>query len=85
MGTRNRNKNLYNYCMENDFLFDLLIGIEGEYEQMDDTYFIVIYASILDRKDASIDNDLSDGEYLTGLLFDNTYDDKKRLGNTLEE
>lgn len=67
MGTRNRNKNLYNYCMENDFLFDLLISIEGEYEQMDDTYFIVIYASILDRKDASIDNDLSDGEYLTGL------------------
>ncbi len=27
----------------------------------------------------------SDGEYLTGLWFDNTYDDKKHLGDALEK
>ena len=49
IGARNRNKNLYNYCIENNISFDLLISIEGGYEQIDDAYFIVTYASILDQ------------------------------------
>ena len=50
VGARNRNQGLYNYCTENDISFDLLISIEGGYEQIDDTYFIVTYASIFDSK-----------------------------------
>ena len=49
IGARNRNKNLYNYCVENDISFDLLVSIEGGYEKIDNTYFIVTYASILDK------------------------------------
>lgn len=49
VGARNRNKNLYNYCVENDISFDLLVSIEGGYEKIDNTYFIVTYASILDK------------------------------------
>lgn len=49
VGARNRNKNLYNYCIENDISFDLLVSIEGGYEKIDNTYFIVTYASILDK------------------------------------
>ena len=48
IGAKNRNHSLYNYCIENDISFDLLISIEGGYEQIDDTYFIVTHASILD-------------------------------------
>lgn len=48
LGVRNRNHNLYRYCMENNISFDLLISIEGGYEEISDTYFIVTYASILD-------------------------------------
>ena len=29
IGAKNRNHGLYNYCMENDISFDLLISIEG--------------------------------------------------------
>lgn len=49
IGAKNRNKGLYSYCMENDISFDLLISIEDGYEQIDNTYFIVTYASILDQ------------------------------------
>ncbi len=48
LGVRNRNHNLYRYCMENNISFDLLISIEGGYEEISDTYFIVTYVSILD-------------------------------------
>ena len=47
-GARNRNKNLYNYCIKNNIPFDFLVSLEGGYEKVDDTYFIVTYASILD-------------------------------------
>lgn len=47
-GAINRNNNLLKYCQENNIDFDLLISIEGGYEQIDDFYFIVTYASIID-------------------------------------
>lgn len=47
---QNRNKNLYKYCQENNTDFDLLISIEGGYEQVNNMYFIVTYASIIDNK-----------------------------------
>ena len=37
IGAKNRNHGLYNYCMENDISFDLLISIEGGYEQIDNS------------------------------------------------
>ena len=42
-------KGVIDYCRENNILFDLLISIEGGYEQIDNTYFIVTYASIVDQ------------------------------------
>ena len=48
VGARNRNQGLYNYCTENDISFDLLISIEGGYEKVNNTYFIVTYASVID-------------------------------------
>lgn len=50
IGAQNRNKNLYKYCQENNTDFDLLISIEGGYEQVNNMYFIVTYASIIDNK-----------------------------------
>lgn len=50
IGAQNRNKNLYKYCQENNTDFDLLISIEGGYEQVNNIYFIVTYASIIDNK-----------------------------------
>lgn len=39
---------MFKYCIDNDISFDLLISIEGGYEQIGDYYFIVTYASIVD-------------------------------------
>ena len=50
IGAQNRNKNLYKYCQENNIDFDLLIRIESGYEQVNNIYFIVTYASIIDNK-----------------------------------
>ena len=50
IGAQNRNKNLYKYCQENNIDFDWLISIEGGYEQVNNTYFIVTYVSIIDNK-----------------------------------
>lgn len=50
IGAQNRNKNLYKYCQENNTDFDLLISIEGGYEQVNNMYFIVTYASVIDNK-----------------------------------
>lgn len=47
-GAHNRNQELLNYFLENNIDFDLLISIEGGYEQVGDYYFIVTYASIVD-------------------------------------
>lgn len=48
-GARNRNQNLLQYLDKNNIPFDLLISIEGGYEEVDGKYFIVSYASIVDK------------------------------------
>ena len=47
-GAMNRNQNLLEYLYKNSIDFDLVISIEGGYEEIDEKYFIVTYASILD-------------------------------------
>lgn len=49
IGARNRNQELLKYCKENNIPFDLLISIEGGYEEVKDSYFIVTYASIINK------------------------------------
>lgn len=49
VGAHNRNQELLRYCLKNNIDFDLLISIEGGYEQVGEYYFIVTYASIVDN------------------------------------
>ncbi len=49
LGAHNRNQELRKYCLDNNISYDLLISIEGGYEQIVDYYFIVTYASIIDK------------------------------------
>ena len=83
IGARNRNKNLYNYCIENNISFDLLISIEGGYEQIDDTYFIVTYASILDQSGTEFIGK-SNGLQITENMF-NYVKEEKSLNKVIEE
>ncbi len=82
IGARNRNKNLYDYCRENNISFDLLISIEGGYEQIDNTYFIVTYASIVNQSgDEFIGK--SSGLQITERMF-NYVKDGKSLNKVIE-
>ncbi len=49
-GAHHRNQEVMRYCLKNNLAYDLLISIEGGYEQVDDYYFIVTYASIIDKE-----------------------------------
>lgn len=49
IGARNRNQELLKYCKENNIPYDLLISIEGGYEEVANSYFIVTYASVIDK------------------------------------
>ncbi len=49
LGAHNRNQELIKYCLQNNLVYDLLMSIEGGYEQVGDYYFIVTYASIIDK------------------------------------
>lgn len=50
IGSKNRNRELFNYAKENKVDFDYLISIEGGYERiLDDNCFIVTYASVIDK------------------------------------
>lgn len=51
LGARNRNRSLLEYCKNNNTPFDLLISIEGGYEEVANNYFIVTYASIIDKSE----------------------------------
>ena len=82
IGARNRNKNLYDYCRENNISFDLLISIEGGYEQIDNTYFIVTYASILDQNGNEFIGK-SSGLQITERMF-NYVKDGKSLNKVIE-
>lgn len=48
-GARNRNQNLLEHLYKNGINFDFIISIEGGYEEIDEKYFIVTYASILNH------------------------------------
>lgn len=50
LGAHNRNQEVMKYCLQNNLVYDLLISIEGGYEQVGDYYFIVTYASIIDKE-----------------------------------
>ncbi len=50
IGAHNRNQEVLKYCLKNNIYYDLLISIEGGYEQVEDYYFIVTYASIIDKE-----------------------------------
>lgn len=43
------NRNLINYLDKNNKYFDYVIFIEGGYEEINNKYFIVTYASIIDK------------------------------------
>lgn len=49
VGAKNRNQALLEYCKNNNIPFDLLISIEGGYEEVAGEYFIATYASIINR------------------------------------
>lgn len=75
IGAQNRNKNLYKYCQENNIDFDLLISIEGGYEQVNNTYFIVTYVSIIDNKNNEFIGK-SQGLQISKAMFDWVSDGK---------
>lgn len=81
IGAQNRNKNLYKYCQENNIDFDLLISIEGGYEQVNNTYFIVTYVSIIDNKNEFIGK--SQGLQISKAMFD-WVSDGKSLNKVIE-
>ena len=49
LGAQNRNIALINYCQKQQIDYDLLISIEGGYEQIEDKYFIVTYADVFTK------------------------------------
>ena len=69
IGALNRNYNLLHYCEKNNITFDLLISIEGGYEQVLDNYFIVTYASIMDNNGESFVGK-SQGLQISKEMFD---------------
>ena len=75
VGAKNRNYNLQQYCNQNNLSFDLLISIEGGYEQFDNTYFIVTYASIIDS-DGNEYIGKSSGLQITEKMFKYAKDEK---------
>ena len=48
-GAQYRNIALINYCQKQQIDYDLLISIEGGYEQIEDKYFIVTYADVFTK------------------------------------
>lgn len=81
-GAHNRNQELLKYCIENNINFDLLISIEGGYERIDNTYFIVTYASLLDQ-DGNEFVGKSSGLQITERMF-NYVKDGKSLNKVIE-
>ena len=49
LGAQNRNIALINYCQKQQIDYDLLISIEGGYEQIENKYFIVTYADVFTK------------------------------------
>lgn len=83
LGAHNRNQELITYCVENKIDFDLLISVEGGYEQVGDYYFLVTYASILDPYGNEYFGK-SQGLQITKSMFDYVSDDNS-LNKVIEE
>lgn len=49
IGAQNRTIALINYCQKNSIDYDVLISLEGGYEQIEDKYFIVTYADLFTK------------------------------------
>lgn len=82
-GAHNRNQELLKYCIENNINFDLLISIEGGYEQINDYYFIITYASIMDSSKNEYFGK-SQGLQITKAMFD-WVKDGKSLNKVIEK
>lgn len=83
IGAHNRNQKLIKYCLENNIDFDLLISIEGGYEQIDNYYFIITYASIIDSHGNEYFGK-SQGLQITKAMFE-WVQDGKSLNKVIEE
>ncbi len=83
VGAHNRNQELLEYCLKNNIDFDLLISIEGGYEQVNNYYFIVTYASIIDSNGNEYFGK-SQGLQITKAMFDWVRDGKS-LNKVIEE
>lgn len=71
IGAKNRNIELFRYCLENNIDYDYLISIEGGYEQIDeDNYFIVTYACTYDKKQDLTVFGKSQGLQISKRMFD---------------
>lgn len=83
IGAHNRNQELFNYCTKNNVDFDLLISIEGGYEQVDNYYFLITYASIMDSSGNEYFGK-SQGLQITKSMFD-WVKDGKSLNKAIEQ
>ena len=50
IGAQNRTIALINYCQKNSVDYDVLISLEGGYEQIENNYFIVTYADVFTKE-----------------------------------
>ncbi len=82
-GAHNRNQELFKYCIDNNIEFDLLISIEGGYEQINSYYFIVTYASVIDSSKNEYFGK-SQGLQITKPMFD-WVKDGKSLNKVIEK
>ncbi len=53
LGAINRNNNLYQHCINNKIDFDMLLSIEGGYEQVLNNYFVTTYACVTTKDNES--------------------------------
>jgi non-canonical (house-cleaning) NTP pyrophosphatase len=70
IGAKNRNNELLDYCKSNNIDFDILISIEGGYEQVGNSYFLVSYASTYNAKTGNEAIGKSQGLLLTKKMFE---------------
>lgn len=75
IGAKNRNQALLEYCKDNNIPFDLLISIEGGYEEVAGEYYIVTYASIINR-DGKEFTGKSEGLAISKQMFEWIKNDK---------
>lgn len=83
LGAHNRNQEVAQYCIQNNIVYDLLISIEGGYEQIEDYYFIVTYASIIDKEGNEFFGK-SQGLQITKNMFE-WVENGKSLNKVIEE